>query len=70
MHNNKVKKQEEQVVQTPPGCNCTKYPCPLNNVLLVDKVVYKATVSKNYSVETYTGITGNTFKARQNIFQP
>ena len=64
MHNNKVKKQEEQVVQTPPGCNCRKFPCPLNNGCLVDKVVYKATVSTNDSVETYTGLTGNTFKER------
>ena len=24
MRNNKVKKLEEQVVQTPPGCNCKK----------------------------------------------
>ena len=63
-HNNSVRKTEEQTHAMPPGCNCKKDPCPLNSNCLVDKVIYKATVTTNNSVDTYTGLTGNTFKAR------
>ena len=48
----------------PPSCICQKDPCPLNSNCLVDKVIYKATVTTNNTVDTYTGLTGNTFKAR------
>ena len=64
LHNNFVKKSATQAQKAPPGCNCRKYPCPLNNQCLVDEVVYKATVTSDNSVETYTGLTAGTFKAR------
>ena len=63
-HNNAVKKKKEERDEVPPGCNCTKDPCPLDNKCQVDKVIYKATVTSNSSVETYTGLTGSTFKER------
>ena len=59
-----MKKCATQAQKIPPGCNCKKNPCPLNNQCLVDEVVYKATVTSGNSVETYTGLTGGTFKAR------
>ena len=63
-HNNAVKKKEEEAEEIPPGCNCKKDPCPLHNKCQVDKIIYKATVSTDNTVETYTGLTGNTFKKR------
>ena len=66
-HNTKVARQEEQQgeQQPEPGCNCRTGPCPMNGNCLVDKLVYKATVrDENNTVQTYTGLTANTFKDR------
>ena len=52
----------------PPGCNCRGGPptCPLAGACLTDQLVYKATVTRadTQHVETYTGLTGGTFKSR------
>ena len=67
-HNAKVTKDDQQQVQPLPGCNCNKGPgtCPVQGRCLTDCVVYKATVTETVSrkSETYTGMTGNTFKDR------
>ena len=64
-----------------PRCNCRNPPCPLNGACISTKsVVYKATVKEihnninnnnlnnnnNNNVQTYTGLTKNTFKKRFN----
>ena len=64
-HNSMVKRRDEPVV--PPGCNCTGVmgPCPLGGTCLSSSVVYGAEViDSNHNVETYTGLTSNTFKKR------
>ena len=69
-HNAKVLKddQQEQIQQDQPGCNCQKGPdtCPAQGKCLTSQVVYRATVTETGSgeTETYTGLTGNTFKDR------
>ena len=68
-HNAKVLK-DELPPPPPPGCNC-RYgtgTCPVQGRCLTDCVVYKATVKETVSgkEETYTGMTGNTFKDRWN----
>jgi hypothetical protein len=47
-------------------CNCTRNKvCPFEGKCLTEGVMYKATVIKeNGSVNTYTGLTSNSFKAR------
>ena len=47
-------------------CNCTKgNACPVEGNCLKENVIYKATVTQvNNTVNTYTGLTCNTFKAR------
>ena len=64
-HNFQAQKEEEEPVQY--GCNCSGRigPCPLEGGCLVDKVVYKTrVVQDNNVVNTYTGLTSNTFKKR------
>ena len=55
---------------TPPGCNCQGGPptCPLGGACQTDQLVYKATVTRTDTnhAETYTGLTGGTFKTRYN----
>ena len=66
-HNHRVQKAVEEQVQAEPGCNCNGRcgPCPLQGGCLVESVVYKATVEQQDStVNTYTGMTCNTFKER------
>ena len=67
--NAKVAK-ESAAPSDPPGCNCRGGPptCPLNGACQTKEVVYKATVTRldNNQVETYTGLTGATFKTRYN----
>ena len=70
-HNQKLLKenQAKDIQATPqPGCNCNKGPCPLvSNNCTVDHVIYRATVKdENQNIETYTGLTRNTFKKRYN----
>ena len=66
-HNKSILKTEEVVEPVNPGCNCgaNMDPCPMEGGCLVNNVVYKATVTDQDSkVETYTGLTGSTFKKR------
>ena len=65
-HNQKIFKPKTTHEQAP-TCNCrpNSDPCPMEGNCLVDKLVYRATVTdENQNVETYTGLTGNTFKKR------
>ena len=54
----------------PPGCNCQGGPdtCPLDGQCKTDQLVYQATVVRTdkQTEETYTGLTGGTFKTRYN----
>ena len=64
-HNKKVRRPDTP--QPTEGCNCTSVigKCPLNGNCLTSGVIYRAeVVSNNYGVETYTGLTKNTFKKR------
>ena len=66
-HNKKVLKPVEEVENNNPGCNCRPGgdPCPMDGGCLVDKLVYRASVTdENNTVETYTGLTSMTFKRR------
>ena len=69
-HNVKTLKDDTQRIVQQPGCNCQGGPgqCPVQGKCLTDSVVYRATVTETGSgnVETYTGVTGNTFKDRYN----
>ena len=51
-----------------PGCNCRggSAVCPVQGRCQTDCVIYRATVTETVSGnrETYTGVTGNTFKKR------
>ena len=65
-HNRKIQNPKQTQEQTP-SCNCreTSDPCPMDGNCLVDKLVYRATVTdENEKVETYTGLTSKTFKTR------
>ena len=68
-HNAKVSKLRD-VPEPPPGCNCQRGPatCPLDGQCQTDELVYQATVTRTETrtVETYTGLTGGTFKKRYN----
>ena len=73
-HNFQVQKERQEVEN--PRCNCSGRmgPCPLGGGCLVDKVVYRATVVQdNSKLDTYTGLTSNSFKDRfyghRNIFE-
>jgi hypothetical protein len=61
--NAKILKAPEPNTRT---CNCTKNNiCPVEGKCLTENVIYKATVTENdNTVNTYTGLTSNTFKAR------
>ena len=65
-HNAKILQVDQQ--QQPPGCNCQGGPgtCPVEGKCQTDCVVYRNTVTEAGSgtAETYTGVTGNTFKKR------
>ena len=70
-HNVKVIKDDQQQQQPPapePGCNCINGTdtCPAGGKCLTASVVYRATVTETVTgkAETYTGMTGNTFKDR------
>ena len=68
-HNAKITKQRDEP-ELPPGCNCPGGPdvCPLDVQCKTTEFVYQATVTRTdtQTVETYTGLTGGTFKARFN----
>ena len=68
-HNAKIARQAD-VPAPPPGCNCQGGPdtCPLDGQCKTDQLVYQATVVRTdtQTEETYTGLTGGTFKIRYN----
>ena len=68
-HNAQVLKQGDEH-ETDPGCNCRGGPatCPLDGQCQVKELVYQATVTRTDTghAETYTGLTGGTFKNRYN----
>ena len=70
-HNQKLLKEEQTKniqANQDPVCNCNPGPCPLiTNNCTVDHVIYRATVKdENNKINTYTGLTRNTFKKRYN----
>ena len=68
-HNAKISKQGGGP-EPPAGCNCKGGPttCPLEGQCLTKELVYQATVVRTDTQhkETYTGLTGGTFKDRYN----
>ena len=65
-HNRDILKPDQNQ-ELRPACNCRRNgePCPLEGKCLVDKVVYRATVTdETNKVESYTGLSSNTFKKR------
>ena len=60
------KEKEEEVIG--PRCNCQNHPCPLETQnCQTNQVIYRATVTdEDDKVNTYTGLTRNTFKKRFN----
>ena len=68
-HNAKISKQGGGP-DPPAGCNCRGGPttCPLEGQCLTKELVYQATVVRTDTQhkETYTGLTGGTFKDRFN----
>ena len=66
-HNQSLKNADEPTDEQP-GCNCKRGPCPLESEnCQTDNVIYRATVTEeNQNVNTYTGLTRNTFKKRFN----
>ena len=68
-HNAQVLKQTDNP-EPEPGCNCRGGPatCPLDGQCQTKELVYQATVTRTDTgqVETYTGLTGGTFKIRFN----
>ena len=67
-HNSKILQSNEQQAAQQPGCNCQggTDTCLVQGKCQTDSVMYRATVTEVNSgqVETYTGVTGNTFKQR------
>ena len=66
-HNSVVEKEANPPPPIPP-CKCggNKPPCPLNGQCKTSSLVYQATVVRgdNGEAETYTDLTGGTFKKR------
>ena len=72
-HNQGIKNKEQREMDQQggnpvgnPGCNCNLRPCPLvTQNCQTDQVVYRATVTEeDQTLNTYTGLTRNTFKQR------
>ena len=67
-HNQKVLQDDQSGATQQGGCNCRGGPlvCPLQGNCQARAVVYRATVTESGSgkIETYTGVTGGTFKKR------
>ena len=64
-HNQQVKKGRAPTNPVA-GCNCLPdRECPLDGNCLVQEVIYRAqVVEEDGTTNTYTGLTGNTFKER------
>ena len=64
-HNNKILNPQQEAQEY--TCNCrNKQMCPLPGQCTIDKVQYKSIVTREDTpaVETYVGVTANTFKKR------
>ena len=64
----KLSQHNKRLLKDPPlqmGCNCrNKATCPMPGKCTTDKLIYRATVTTNNSVEKYVGLTANRFKDR------
>ena len=64
----KISKHNGKILREKPaesGCNCQQpVECPLPGKCTTDKLVYRASVTSNNTVETYVGLTAGTFKKR------
>lgn len=67
-HNRKIVNAASGRTENHAGCNCRKKTsCPLNGKCLSASVVYQATVKQESGhMETYVGLTENSFKTRWN----
>lgn len=66
-HNKFISGWRGEDINNNKNCNCrNKAECPLEGNCQVSSVVYQAKVTTNNSVETYVGLTENTFKTRYN----
>ena len=67
-HNQTQLKKEKEEEGIGLGCNCQNHPCPLETQnCQTNQVIYRATVTdEDNKVNTYTGLTRNTFKKRFN----
>ncbi|GFR75019.1 reverse transcriptase-like protein [Elysia marginata] len=72
-HNKRLLQKQETENSTPTStrpCNCRKKnECPLNGKCLTECIVYKATVTQpaTNKIDTYVGLTDNSFKTRYNL---
>ncbi|GFS20219.1 LOW QUALITY PROTEIN: hypothetical protein ElyMa_001564700 [Elysia marginata] len=68
-HNKRIIKESSNKTSTTKLCNCRDKPsCPLQGKCLEQSLVYQAAVSETNTnkIDTYIGITENTFKTRFN----
>ncbi|GFN85773.1 hypothetical protein PoB_001227900 [Plakobranchus ocellatus] len=65
-HNKSVLAQKNTRAESTAQCNCRdRKACPLENNCLQDSIIYQATeTQKDNQVDTYIGMTENTFKTR------
>ncbi|GFO44660.1 inositol hexakisphosphate and diphosphoinositol-pentakisphosphate kinase 2 [Plakobranchus ocellatus] len=65
-HNKSVLAQKNTRAESTAQCNCRdRKACPLENNCLQDSIIYQATVTqKDNQIDTYIGMTENTFKTR------
>ena len=68
-HNIKTSNQDRPITAEQrdlTGCNCRKMVCPMRGECKPDKIIYKATVTREDTgqAETYTGLTAGSFKQR------
>ncbi|GFR92820.1 hypothetical protein ElyMa_000876700 [Elysia marginata] len=68
-HNKRIINESSNKARTTKLCNCRDKPsCPLQGKCLEQSLVYQATISETNTnkIDTYIGITENTFKTRFN----
>ena len=63
-----ISQHNSKLLREPPatqGCNCrVKADCPMPGRCQTDNIIYKSTATTTHSVETYVGLTADTFKER------
>ena len=64
----KISQHNAKLLREPPvmkGCNCqVPASCPLPGRCTTDNIIYSAEVTTNNCIETYVGLTADTFKER------